>query len=179
MKHLLLSIVLLSAFSLSTKPQSPESQKPSAITLSFEYENECGSPVVESMAWISIDGRVTKIIGGDAIIVLMANHKRKHISLAAVDGSSNATAAHARLSSLVLNRGVSVLVNPSNSASTNVTGVVHTQTLDVNRELIETGFARYREPAFYAMSRYTACVYRIVEKQARGAKRGLWENVSP
>jgi endonuclease YncB( thermonuclease family) len=178
MKPLILSILLLSAFTTSVKPQSPETQKPSVTTLSFEYENECGSPVVESMAWSSIDGRVTKGIGGATILVLTADHKRKRVTLAAVDASADRKVARALLVNLVLNHSVSVLVNPSNAESSNVAGVVHTRTKEINRELIEAGVARYREPAPYVMSNYTACVYRILEKKAREAKRGTWQRGS-
>jgi len=178
MKHFILSIVLLSAFSSSAKPQSLKTQELSVTTFSFEYEDECGSPLVESMAWSSIDGRVTKIIGGDVIMVVMADHTNKRVSLAGVNASADRKSARALLASLVLNRTVSVLVNPSSASSRNVTGVVHTQTKEVNRALIEAGVARYREPAPYVMSDHTACVYRILEKKVREARLGIWQRGS-
>ena len=138
-----------------------------------EYEKECGNPLVENMSWKSIDGKVVEVLKGDAIIVLMANNERKHVSLAGVNSASS-LAAQALLFNLILNREVSVLVNPSNIAANEVRGVVHHQSRDINLELIKEGAARYQAPPPYSMSNYTACVYRIAEKQARDYGTGMW-----
>jgi YD repeat-containing protein len=103
----------------------------------------------------------------------MANNERKHVSLAGVNSDSS-LAAQALLINLILNREVSVLVNPSNIAAQEVRGVVHHQSRDINLELIKEGAARYQAPPPYSMSNYTACVYRIAEKQAREYGIGTW-----
>ena len=141
--------------------------------LRFEYEKECGDPTVESMSWMSIHGKVVEVLNGEAIIVLMANNERKRISLAGVNSGST-MAARALLINLILNREVSVLVNPSNIDAKEVTGVVHLQSRDINLELIKEGAARYQAPRPYSMSSYTACVYRIAEKQTREYGTGTW-----
>jgi len=138
-----------------------------------EYEKECGNPRAESMSWRSIDGKVVEVLKGDAIILLMANNERKHVSLAGVNSDSS-LAAQALLVNLILNREVSVLVNPSNIAAKEIRGVVHHQSRDINLELIKEGAARYQDPPPYTMSNYTACVYRLAEKQARQYGTGLW-----
>jgi YD repeat-containing protein len=138
-----------------------------------EYEKECGNPLAENMSWKTIDGKVVEVLKGDAIIVLMANNERKHVSLAGVNSYSS-LAAQALLINLILNREVSVLVNPSNIASKEVRGVVHHQSRDINLELIKEGAARYQAPSPHSMSNYTACVYRIAEKQARQYGIGTW-----
>jgi endonuclease YncB( thermonuclease family) len=138
-----------------------------------DYEKECGHPLAENMSWRSIDGKVVEVLKGDAIIVLMANNERKHISLAGVNSASS-MAAQAFLVNLILNQEVSVLVNPSNIAAQDVSGVVHHQSRDINFELIKEGVARYQTPPPYSMSNYTACTYRIAEKQARQYGTGIW-----
>src|SRR4029453_13658012 len=80
-----------------------------------KYEKECGKPLAEDMSWKSIDGKVVEVLKGNAIIVLMANNERKHVSLEGVNSDSS-LAAQAFLLNLILNREVSVLVNPSNIA---------------------------------------------------------------
>ena len=143
--------------------------------LSFEHEDECGSPVVESMLWASVEGKVIRAVDGDTIIVLTKDNKRRRVNLVAVDAPAGQDVARSLLSGLVLNRLVRVLVNPSNAKSSTVIGVVLTQEKDINRELLEAGVVKYHEPQSYSVSRYTACVYRIVEREAKEAKRGLWQ----
>ena len=138
-----------------------------------EYEKECGKPLAEDMSWKSIDGKVVEVLKGDAIIVLMANNERKHVSLAGVNSDSS-LAGQAFLLNLILDREVSVLVNPSNIAAKEVIGVVHHQSRDINLELIKEGVARYQAPPPYSMSNYTACVYRVAETQARQYGMGIW-----
>jgi hypothetical protein len=44
----------------------------------------------------------------------------------------------------------------------------------INLELIKEGVARYQAPPPYSMSNYTACVYRIAEKQVRQYGMRIW-----
>ena len=172
--NLTLIICSVSFFGVSQTPPTPAPK----LSLTFEYENECGSPLVESMLWESVEGKVTRILSGDSIEIRMANHKRKRVSLAAVDSSRDTRAARTTLANLVLNRIVSVLVNPSDTKRTNIIGVVHSQTTEINRALIETGVVAYREPPFYSMSRFSTCVYQILERKAREGRLCIWQNGS-
>ena len=166
MSFRIITFVLLFTTCLGLSAQNSKS-------LRFEYEKECGSPLTESMIWMSIEGKVVEVLKGDAIIVLTGNNERKHVSLAGVNSGST-LAAQALLINLILNREVSVLVNPSNIAAKEVSGVVRYQSRDINLELIKEGAARYQAPPPYSMSNYTACVYRIVEKQVREYGTGTW-----
>ena len=180
MKEIILPIALLFSFGISVECQSNVTQK-TPITwssLSFEHEDECGNPLVESMLWMSVEGRVIKVVDGDTIVVQTKDNKRKRVNLVAVDAAAGQEVARSLLYRLVLNRSVSVLVNPSNIDSSAVVGVVHTKEKDVNRELLESGVVKYRKPESYSVSDYTACVYRIVERKAREAKKGLWQSAS-
>jgi len=125
------------------------------------------------MCWMTVEGKVIEVLKGDAIIVLMANNESKRIALAGVNSGST-MASQALLVNLILNREVSVLVNPSNIAAKEVTGVVRLQSRDINLELIKEGAARYQTPPPYSMSAYTACVYRVAEQQAREYGTGTW-----
>ncbi|HVG32215.1 MAG TPA: thermonuclease family protein [Pyrinomonadaceae bacterium] len=178
MNKLILSIVFLLLCYPAVMAQPADVQKTDApISLRFEYEDKCGSPLVESMIWSLVEGTVIKVVDGDTILMLTKENKRRRIDLAAVDASAADDAARRMLNELVLNRAVNVLVNPSNVKSKKVSGVVKTVGADVNRALIQAGAARYKEPAPYSMSNHASCVYRITESEAREAKRGLWQTV--
>ena len=140
-----------------------------------EFDSECGDPRAESTAWRLLAGTVVEIVDGDSIVVQTGGTRRR-IDLAAVDASDADDAARAALARL-LNHAVDVAVSFDQPDRSGV-GVVHAQRRDINRELLATGAARYREPVAYTMSNYTACVYRIVERQARDAQRGLWRHAS-
>jgi endonuclease YncB( thermonuclease family) len=172
---------ILLALLLCVSGQQPGQQKPSS-KISFEFEDECGDPTMESMVWISIEGTVVEIIAGDLVKLQDNRGKQRMVSLVAVDAAS-AKDASGLLSDVVLNRKVDVMVNPSNSTGYTLVGVVHLRgkdvTKDVNRELIEAGAAKYKQPAAYSVSGYTACVYRIVERKAREAGKGVWQRADP
>lgn len=176
MKKFIPALALLFSFGVTVPGQSKDTPKPSKESrLSFEYEDECGNPLEESMAWRSVEGKVIRVVDGDTIIVQTNDGKRKRVNLVAIDATGNMIIARNLLSELVLNRSVTVSVNPSTSEASTVVGVVHLNG-DINRVLLESGEVKYSEPEFYSMSRYTACVYRIVERKARETKKGLWQN---
>ena len=174
MKTYLCACGILVSLLFYVNGQQPGQDKPPS-KLSFEFENECGSPLVESMLWQSIEGTVVRIIDGDSVKLLTNNGEQRIVNLAAIDASPAKEAARSLLSRLVLNRKVEVLVNPSNSQAHTLVGVAHLIGKDVNRELLEAGVVKYKTPAPYSVSDYTACGYRVVERIAREAKKGIWQ----
>jgi endonuclease YncB( thermonuclease family) len=94
MKKIILPIALLFSFGSSVEGQSNATQKP-GITRppSLEYEDECGSPLVESMLWISVEGTVIQVIDGDTIIVQTKDNQRKRVNLVAVDATAGQNVA--------------------------------------------------------------------------------------
>src|SRR5262249_1411552 len=74
------------------------------------------------------------------------------------------------------NQSAKVMVLVGYSQANRLSGIVHSGGKDVNLSMIESGMARYKDPEAYTMSRYTACLYRIAEGEARQAKRGIWHN---
>lgn len=157
-------------FNSPERGQDKPSSKPS-----FEYENECGNPVVESMLWLLIEGTVVKIIDGDSVKLRINNGELRTVNLVAIDASPAKEVARGLLSEMVLNRKVHVLVNPSKSQAHTLVGVLHLGVEDVNSELLKAGAVKYQTPPPYSVSNYTACGYRIVERIAREAKKGMWQ----
>lgn len=175
MKKIILLFALLFSFYISAAGQSEDTPKtPVASPSPFEHEDKCGSPEVESMVWMTVDGKVIRVVDGDTIIVQTKDNKRKRVNLVAIDTTGAMIIALMFLSERVLNRSVSVWVNPSTIESSTVVGVVHVEEKDINREMLEAGIVKYRTPEAYSVSDYTACVYRIVEGKARETKTGLW-----
>jgi endonuclease YncB( thermonuclease family) len=146
---------------------------------SFEYENECGNPEVESMLWLPIEGTVVKIIDGDSVKLRINNGQLRIVNLVAIDASPAKEVARGLLSQMVLNRKVDVLVNPSKSRVHTLVGVLELDGKDVNSELLKAGAVKYQAPPPYSVSNYTACGYRIVERIAREAKKGMWQRSNP
>lgn len=146
--------------------------------LTFEYQDECGNPLLESSLWREVEGKVISVIDGNSIILLDKDHKRRRVTLVAVDASIAGDSARSFLSQLVLNRTVSVLVSPSQAQSSTLVGVVHMSMKHINRELFAAGVVRYQEPIPHSVSDYTACSYRMVEKKARDDKKGIWKSAA-
>jgi|SRR5215213_1968066 len=169
-------ILLALLFCVNGQQTGPQKPAPKS---SFEYEPECGDPTVESMSWTPIDGTVVEIIAGDLVKLRDNAGKERMVNLVAIEASSAKGAATSLLSQLVLDRNVEVIVNPTNSKSHMLVGVLQLAGKDVNRELLEAGAVQYKSPAAYSVSNYTACVYRIVERNAREAGKGMWQRANP
>jgi endonuclease YncB( thermonuclease family) len=145
----------------------------------IRYQDQCGNPLYESMAWSMVTATVVEVIDGSTMTIRLGDKSKRRLHLAAVVAPQIEdklwAAARAKLTSLALNQTVSILVNPSNDKDKELWGVVHVKAQDINEVMLEEGLGRFREPEAYAISSYTACVYRLVEGEARKAKRGLWQ----
>ena len=168
MKSILFALFFLSA-SLA------QGQQPTVRETELKNEAECGNPLVESMAWAVVSGTVVRVVDGRSFLLKTGEGKMVEVVLGAVDyGRGNEKRRNA-LSSWIQDRPVTVLVNPQSRDAKSVVGVVHSASLDVNRELLRTGVAKYKEPIAYSVSNYVACTYRIAEREAKQEKRGLWQ----
>lgn len=183
MRSTFLSLTLLAACVLAGAAQetsAPPTPTPTpSRPIKFAYEEECGSPLSESNTWEGVEGSAIEILDGDSFILQTEDGKLKRVDLAAVDASDNDASARQTLSDLVMGKRVSVTVRDGTKRRKRLVGVVHTDAKTVNRELIESGEARYQKPDSHVMSDYDDCSYRILEGQARAAKRGLWQNQAP
>jgi endonuclease YncB( thermonuclease family) len=146
----------------------------------FRYQDQCGNPVYESMVWSIVIGTVVEVIDGSTMTIRLGDKSERRLHLVAVVAPQIEdkfwAAARAKLTSLALNRAVLILVNTSKDKDKELWGVVHVKAQDINEVMLEEGLGRFRKPEAYAISSYTACVYRLVEGEARKAKRGLWQS---
>jgi endonuclease YncB( thermonuclease family) len=182
----LFKVVLLGLVSLvvsSAEAQDATNTKP---IVDFS-DDPCGTPLVESQLWESVEGRIVSVEdGGVVLIAVTKKHRRLRVHVVGIAIEQHgpfADQAKAHVTGMVLNKSVGVLVNPSDWAflkrkPAEVTGVVHllvgTET-DVGFSLLTKGLARAEEPQPYKMSRYTFCKYREVESEAKSNKLGIWQ----
>lgn len=142
---------------------------------------ECGDPRMESMIWLGFEGEVVEVLDGSTLVILFAkDHKEKRVHLAGIEaswiGTPEGKEAREMLVRLALNKHAEILVNPkvNVSAVADLAGVVAVSGRAVNPKMIELGMARYKHPDPYVMSDYAACTYRVIEKEAKANRRGIW-----
>jgi endonuclease YncB( thermonuclease family) len=178
MRLIVLAVLFLGTASVQAQENLAPAEVPeptSEVQLAFQHEEECGSPLVESMTWTALDGTAIEVTGVRTFIMRTSEGKKVHVDLVALETNDNQAPARELLSSLVQDQAVTVLVNHSASGKKRVVGAVHVGTKDVSRELLQAGVARFREPPPYSVSSYSSCLYRIAEREARQAKSGLWK----
>lgn len=164
------SLILL--LGMAAHGDSPQFQGPH-----WEHQDECINPMVESMSWYGMEGTVTNVISGEEIVVRSQDGRSTHVVLVGLDGEHDAPSAARALAKLVQDKRVSVSFNPRAGEGA-LLGRVHLEDenyLDVNREMLRSGLVRFKEPPFYSVSEYSKCLYKIAEREARQAKRGLWQ----
>jgi endonuclease YncB( thermonuclease family) len=158
--------------------QNPPS-KDKIEVLPFRYQDQCGNPLYESMVWSIVWGTVVEVIDGRTMTIRLGDKSKRRLHLVAVVAPQIEdklwAAARAKLTSMALNQTVSIWVNHGKDKDKELWGVVYVKAKDINEVMLEEGLGRFRDPEDYSISSYTACVYRLVEGEARKAKRGLWQ----
>lgn len=119
----------------------------------------------------NLSGKVVKIIDGDTVILLVSGNRQVKIRLAEIDTPEShqpyGQKAKQALAGLVFSRTITADVQTTDRYGRSVARV-YAGTLDVNAELVRSGFAWvYRK---YAKDR---SLYEL-EAQAREDKKGLW-----
>ena len=148
-------------------------------------KDRCGNPMMESMGWHSIQGNVSRVVDGHAILLTLAEgHQILRVHLAGITPERR-TSKKARelLREKLLNKTVEVWVNPdkwdfADKHPKNVTGVVHLSEgmpIDVGLLVLSEGLVRFKRPRPYTMSSHTACQYGLAEAEAQSRKLGLWQ----
>ena len=159
--------------------QNPRSKDKNELP-TFRYQDQCDNPVYESSLWSMVMGTVVEVIDGSTMTIRLGDKSERRLHLVAVEAPQTEdkfwAAARAKLTSLALNRNVVILVSPSKDKDKELWGVVQVKEQDINEVMLEEGLGRFKKPEAYAMSNYTACVYRLVEGEAQKAKRGLWQS---
>ena len=148
----------------------------------FEYADSCGDPLKESNIFTYLEGKVIEIIDGNSIRVQLNTGDVKQINLLAVEmfdyKKCFKDSAYTMLINLILNKDISITTASTNSKLKIYNGIVRYNRKDINRIMIESGIARYKEAPSYSMSDYVECVYQILERRARKKQTGLWKYTS-
>ncbi|MFZ0956272.1 MAG: hypothetical protein WAN60_08005 [Candidatus Sulfotelmatobacter sp.] len=154
-----LRIVLLALVALvasRAEAQNSTNSKPS-----IDFSNDpCGSPLVESQLWESVEGKIVSVADGSTLLTAVTKgHRRIRVHVVGIAVEQHgplADEARRQVTEMVVNKLVEVWVNPSDWSSlkrkpAEVTGTVLLQGADVGLSLLTTGLARTSEPAPYKM----------------------------
>jgi endonuclease YncB( thermonuclease family) len=169
-----------SAFAQSDKP-APDKAPVSVVrvSLSNEYESECGSYVEESNTYDYWDGKVIQVISGNRIVVESGKGRKKKavtVQLAGIASNKNEENLRKFLIAHILNKRVTVKGNKEEDTDTEMFAIIQSKEFsDLNRHLIESGLADYEEPGYsYSISYVTTCIYRHLLENAKKEKIGIW-----
>lgn len=122
----------------------------------------------------AFNGRVTRIIDGDSVVVATTRGIRMRVNLIAVNASSRPKEAKAYLKDNLLNRDVDLVVSSSQFGKTRVNGTIYVGDKDINATLLERGLGVYRSVKSYQISRFRGCLARKSEERAKSLKMGIW-----
>jgi endonuclease YncB( thermonuclease family) len=163
-------------------------QNTGAATTQLDFaKDSCGNPAIESDLWYAIQGKVSKLMDGSTVILDLPDASQTlRVRLAGIAPERHgpfSKRAKEHLGTLLLNKPVEVLVNPSKwkfsgKRPQEVTGVVYLKEGpygDVAFMLIAEGLVRVKPPQPYAMSRYTLCQYRRAQAEAQSKRLGVWQ----
>lgn len=138
---------------------------------------------MESNIWFTRNVKVLQILTGDTLLVQLDKKRQLTVVLSGIHAPKGTDAyakeSLAHLKGLLGGKTIELQFNPSEKdlkQAKLITCVAHQGVTDVNLAMIRAGLARYQEPPSYSMSDYTACTYRLAEKEAQKLKVGLWQN---
>lgn len=130
----------------------------------------------------TIEGRVVGIIDGDTITVLDSSNRQYKIRFAGIDAPEKSQPygqeAKEYLSDLVFNRQVTVETEKVDRYLRPV-GKVLVEGRDTNLAMVVAGYAWHYKKYQAEQSPDDRLLYDSAEKEARAARRGLWEDPDP
>ena len=162
----------------SSQQSDPQAGLRSEPLIDFS-QDPSGNPLVESQVWFPVDGRVSRVLRSDEILIVLpdsASSVRVHIA-----GISREREAKVAIEHFVLNTQVRVLANKPPSAekhSAEITGALYLNEgngEDIGLALLQRGVVRFKAPSPYTISNHQECLYRRAETDARTKKLGLWK----
>lgn len=189
LRSTLFGCLLLGGAAFPLRAQNPGAGKAEP---GLDISNDpCGNPMVESMIWQSITGKVSSVVDGRTILLVLPDGGHLlRVRLAGIRLSSVASTdktAKNYLAELLKGKDVEVLVNPSKWPDTSkpprqITGVAldnkhESGDSNVALSLLAKGLVMFAQPQPYTMSEHNACQYRRAEAKARSKKVGLWQKV--
>lgn len=130
----------------------------------------------------TLSGKVTKVVDGDTLYVLDAEHTRHKIRLAGIDtpesGQPFGTKAKQHLLDLVGGQEVVVQFSKRDKYKRLVGKVIHDNT-DINLAMVRAGLAWWYRHYRKEQSQVNQNLYEAAEKRARAARAGLWQDPNP
>ena len=130
----------------------------------------------------TIEGRVVAIADGDTITVLDADKVQHRIRLGGIDAPEKRQAFGARskqsLSDIVFNRAVTVETGKTDRYGRAI-GKVLVDGIDANLQQVSRGFAWHFKAYEREQSANDRHLYDFAQGEAKGARRGLWQDAEP
>jgi len=156
-----------------------------AVLFLFAFVALLGSSVPSCASPRTVEGEVTRVIDGDTVTLTTREGTKLRVRLYGIDapevrhgemaGQPYGKEARAALAALALGRSVTVEIVDID-AHKRMVGIVHRSGVDINLEMVRTGYAwAYRR---YLSAPY-ASRYLDAEREARGKRLGLWKDANP
>ncbi len=142
----------------------------------WEFQDVCGNPEVESQSTVKRAGIVTRVLDGDTVeFKEKRNGKIWTVELAGVEAIAGNDLAEIHLRKTILNKKVTVWGNADREKDPVLEARIFRKNTFINRILMEEGMATYRGTDYgYAVSNYSLCVLSKLEEKAKREKRGAW-----
>ena len=129
-----------------------------------------------------IEGRVVGVADGDTITVLDADRVQHRIRLGGIDAPEKRQAFGTRskesLSNIVFNRLVTVETRKTDRYGREI-GKVLVDGIDANLQQVSRGFAWHFKAYEREQSANDRQLYDFAQGEAKGARRGLWQDAEP
>lgn len=157
-------------------PKPPASQP----VITAAAPSQPAPPATNAQAGV-LQGKVVDLGWGDAITVLDAQGKQRRVRLLGIDAPEKeqafGPAARQKLSVLVFGKTVAVKYQKTDRSGRPL-GKVMSGTMDVNLEMLKAGLAWYY-PNDTDLPESDRPLYAGAEREAKAARRGLWQDESP
>ena len=130
----------------------------------------------------TFEGRVVGVADGDTITVLDADRVQHRIRLGGIDAPEKRQAFGTRskesLSNIVFNRLVTVETRKTDRYGREI-GKVLVDGIDANLQQVSRGFAWHFKAYEREQSANDRQLYDFAQGEAKGARRGLWQDAEP
>lgn len=157
--------------------KEPTEQKSVVIDLNdLNFDDGCGSPLVESQTYGIWKGKVVKILSSNKIVL----DNNFTVLLLGIDNKVNQSQIKAFLVKNVLNKEVFIQANLQKESNKKFGGVVQLlvdeeETDYLNEYLLENGLAKFKDfDSANLVPYYFPCRLQKAEKRAKEAKLGIW-----
>ena len=152
----------------------------------FIDADECGDPLKESQTYAYRQGKVTKILSANKVIVEFfpiddPEGEAATIRLVGISSKKNSNKIKAFLNQHLLNQSVTVIGNRPEGRRRTYGGIItmfdHDEIDDLNEYLLENGIAYFSNfKSANLVPYYWPCRLEKAQERAKVEKTGLWEN---